>query len=218
MAVTLEPGSFDDWFVLMDGHRYVSDACVEGNAEEWRAILAALEAGEACSFKRCAMHFIAQGVEFWSPRNSVGRPWVCTRAELPALIESIRAAVAPAVAVPLTEPVGAYVAAPTRDEIERAWAVCRAADMKTICDLSLGSVAEVVRGSPSHEPTRYSDAEIRLARAVLVLRAALVEVTRERDEQGRQLDALMVMCPGCSEAGGAGLPVRHLPPICEVPR
>jgi hypothetical protein len=28
------------------------------------------------------------------------------------------------------------------------------------------------------------------------------------------LDEQMVECPLCSLAGGAGLPVRHLPPVC----
>jgi hypothetical protein len=41
------------------------------------------------------------------------------------------------------------------------------------------------------------------------------KAVEERDEVNRQLDDLTVLCKPCSEAGGAGLPIKHLPPVCD---
>jgi hypothetical protein len=65
--------SDDDWHVLFDAHmRYVSDACVEGSGDEWRAISAALRNGESESFKRCAVRFDGDDFSLYSPRNTCG--------------------------------------------------------------------------------------------------------------------------------------------------
>ena len=67
---------------------------------------------------------------------------------------------------------------PTNDEINDAFKVLREAQVGVLCNLSLGTVVEVAYGSPDYDPTRYSAAEVRLARALLVTRAALEEVSR----------------------------------------
>ena len=48
----------------------ISDACVEGNAEEMICIAEAIKARTLCHFERCAVAFWPDGVHFWSPRNS----------------------------------------------------------------------------------------------------------------------------------------------------
>jgi len=79
LPFVLRDGSMDDWYVLQD-HRwqYVSDACVEGDAEEWRQIATALIEGTSISFKRCAAvrkdeEWSQIVYEFYSPRNSQGK-------------------------------------------------------------------------------------------------------------------------------------------------
>lgn len=56
-------------FSFMDTAR-ISDACVEGTAEEMIEIARAIENRTSASFKRCAVHFGDDGVHFCSPRNS----------------------------------------------------------------------------------------------------------------------------------------------------
>lgn len=48
----------------------ISDACVEGSAEEMRAIAEAIKARGSASFKRCAVHVMGGVAYFCSPRNS----------------------------------------------------------------------------------------------------------------------------------------------------
>lgn len=54
---------------FMDTAR-ISDACVEGTAEEMRAIAEAIKARGSASFKRCAVHVKGEIAYFCSPRNS----------------------------------------------------------------------------------------------------------------------------------------------------
>lgn len=56
-------------FQFMDSGR-ISDACVEGTAEEMRAIAEAIKARGSASFKRCAVHVKGEIAYFCSPRNS----------------------------------------------------------------------------------------------------------------------------------------------------
>ena len=56
-------------FSFMDTAR-ISNACVEGTAEEMIAIAVAIKERTDESFKRCAVLFASDGVHFWSPRNS----------------------------------------------------------------------------------------------------------------------------------------------------
>lgn len=66
---------------------------------------------------------------------------------------------------------------PTRQQLETAYRAL-AGRVPAICDMSLGAIADIVRGSPEHDPDRYSDAEIRLASAVIVLAARCVQLER----------------------------------------
>lgn len=54
---------------FMDSGR-ISDACVEGSAEEMRAIAEAIKARGSASFKRCAVRVNGGTAYFCSPRNS----------------------------------------------------------------------------------------------------------------------------------------------------
>lgn len=63
---------------------------------------------------------------------------------------------------------------PSKTELEVSWRALRAAGVTAICDTSLGELGRIAAGSPEYEPTRYTPAEVRLAWAVLVLRAALL--------------------------------------------
>lgn len=66
--------SFGDFYVLVDSRDgYLSDACVEGHAGEWREMANALREQTAYSAKRCAVRFADGSALFWSPRNSMGR-------------------------------------------------------------------------------------------------------------------------------------------------
>jgi hypothetical protein len=51
----------------------MSDADVEGTAEEMIAIADAIDSRAHVSFKRCAVKWTDEHVEFWSPRNSQRR-------------------------------------------------------------------------------------------------------------------------------------------------
>lgn len=62
-----------NWYALHDATgRYISDACVEGNEQQWRDAAHALRGRHNFSVKRLAIRFVDQEVQFWSPRNSVG--------------------------------------------------------------------------------------------------------------------------------------------------
>lgn len=89
-ALTLRKSdSLDDWYVIewaehenrgwIERTEYggafrwsgrVSDADVEGTANEMRAIADAIEAGRSESFRRCAAHVCERGYQLSSPRNS----------------------------------------------------------------------------------------------------------------------------------------------------
>jgi hypothetical protein len=95
--VLVKSDSLDDWYVVeraehdgcqwleptgpnsmrfMDSAR-ISDACVEGTAEEMRELAKAIKARGAASFKRCAVRVDGERAYFCSPRNST------TEAEIP---------------------------------------------------------------------------------------------------------------------------------------
>lgn len=64
-----EPG----WWALHDANgRYVSDACVEGDDDEMRALAAGLRSGERVYFKRCSAWIEEGAWHFCSPRNTMG--------------------------------------------------------------------------------------------------------------------------------------------------
>lgn len=85
-AATLDSGS---WSRCMRSAR-VSDADVEGTAEEMRRIAVAIDGRAWVGFKRCAVQvFDSERVEFWSPRNSQS-PGVCTLAEADELSAQIK--------------------------------------------------------------------------------------------------------------------------------
>lgn len=54
---------------FMDSGR-ISDACVEGTAEEMRGLAKAIKARDSASFKRCAVRVDGELAYFCSPRNS----------------------------------------------------------------------------------------------------------------------------------------------------
>ncbi len=83
----------ETWGSIRDADdRYVSDACVEGDREQFIALAEALRAGESVSFKRLRAHRVKGGYEFASPRNTMGRSAFLADAHVPALIESIERA------------------------------------------------------------------------------------------------------------------------------
>jgi hypothetical protein len=49
---------------------WITDAGIEGDAEEMAEIAKAVEKGSRVSFKRCAVECRDNEVEFWSPKNS----------------------------------------------------------------------------------------------------------------------------------------------------
>lgn len=62
-----------DWFVFHDARgRYVSDACVEGDAEQMRSLAAGLRSGERVYHKRCSAWIEDGAWHFCSPRNTMG--------------------------------------------------------------------------------------------------------------------------------------------------
>ena len=98
----------DDWYLIVkaehDGREWrertgpnssrfmcserISDACVEGDAEEMVCIAEGVKARERRSFGRCAVAFHPDGVHFWSPRNS-GEDGVVTVEEADELADQI---------------------------------------------------------------------------------------------------------------------------------
>lgn len=105
--LVLDEGSFDDWYVLHEEpYRRINGADIEGTAEEWRAIAAAIDAGERAGFKRCAVNPYSDGHwDISSPRNSTNAT-VLTPSEAKALVVEIRRVLdtkeAPMSAVPTT--------------------------------------------------------------------------------------------------------------------
>lgn len=77
MSLTLEPGPFDEWWVLAGAENW---ACVEGSAEEWAEIADLLASGRngSVSHKRCAAvvgpmrDSGTDCVHLYSPRNASG--------------------------------------------------------------------------------------------------------------------------------------------------
>lgn len=63
----LEPTHYGSAF--MTSARF-SDADVEGTGAELLELAQAIEKREACYHKRCAVRFVGEKAEFWSPRNS----------------------------------------------------------------------------------------------------------------------------------------------------
>ncbi len=86
----------DDWYALHDAaSRYISDACVEGDTDEWRAAAAALRARENYSVKRLALSFVDGEIRFWSPRNSVGGYATLADSKADELADIIELTIAP---------------------------------------------------------------------------------------------------------------------------
>lgn len=59
----------------------------------------------------------------------------------------------------------------TLADVRRAYPVLLERGVEQIAGFTVSSLAVMAAGSPIHEPTRYSDAEVRLARALLVIGA-----------------------------------------------
>lgn len=71
MALQLRTSTLENWYVIerADGGR-VSDAQVEGTAEQVLAIAEAITERSSACFKRCAVECAKHYVRLWSPRNS----------------------------------------------------------------------------------------------------------------------------------------------------
>lgn len=67
---------------------------------------------------------------------------------------------------------------PTRAEVTAAYERLVDAEVERIGGFALRTLAEMARGSPDHEPTRYSPAEVRLAWHLIVLESERVEAQR----------------------------------------
>ena len=61
-----------DWWTITDDGAWISDACVEGTAEEMHEIARALRCGGSYFAHRCAVSWSNGHAEFHSPRNSSG--------------------------------------------------------------------------------------------------------------------------------------------------
>jgi hypothetical protein len=67
-----------EWWVEVGPNTYAfrmsawlsPEACIEGTADEMRALAAAIDCYSGVMFKRCAVQHTTAGVFFWSPRNS----------------------------------------------------------------------------------------------------------------------------------------------------
>ena len=109
MKLTLRKSdSRDDWHVIEqaehDGRLWMerigengaalrtsarfSDADVEGMAVEMRALAQAIRVRTNRAFKRCAVGFVGDAVDFWSPRNST-EPGRVSLADADALADEI---------------------------------------------------------------------------------------------------------------------------------
>lgn len=60
----------------------------------------------------------------------------------------------------------------TMEEVRRAYPALLEAGVSAVAGHSLSSLVVMAKGSPSYEPSRYSPAEVRLARALLVTAAS----------------------------------------------
>jgi hypothetical protein len=69
---------------------------------------------------------------------------------------------------------------PTRIELEASWQVLVALGIRKIGDLSLNEYGRIIAGSPDYDANRYSDAERRFARMIVVLRAELAQGSDEQ--------------------------------------
>jgi hypothetical protein len=69
----------------------------------------------------------------------------------------------------------AFARTPTRDQLARAWTLICNADVLAIGDLSRGELSRIAAGSPDYDPDRYTAAEVRLARIIVLLVALLVD-------------------------------------------
>jgi len=79
---------------FMCSERLSPEACIEGDAGEMLALAQAIKRQGAARFKRCAVHFEADGVHFCSPKNSE-RDAVVTVEEANELADQILAELTP---------------------------------------------------------------------------------------------------------------------------
>ncbi len=61
----------------------------------------------------------------------------------------------------------------TEEELQAAWGILHAAGIDEIAHISRSELGRMIRGSPPHDPARYSNAEQRMAVGLVVLRAEL---------------------------------------------
>lgn len=89
------------------------------------------------------------------------------------------------------------LAEPRRAEVEAYYQLLRKEGVEQIGGFRLSVLAEVAAGSPSHEPTRFSDTEVRLAWHLIVLRGEQVETDRAlaRWRRARELGGLGALGP-----------------------
>lgn len=69
----------------------------------------------------------------------------------------------------------AFAREPTTLQLERAWRAVCDADVLSVGDLSRGELSRIAAGSPDYDPQRYTAAEVRLARIIVLLVALLVD-------------------------------------------
>lgn len=69
-------------------------------------------------------------------------------------------------------------ARPTTEDLNTAWRLIldERAEPAPICDLSVGVIAAVAKGSPDYAPDRYSASEVNFARALLICAGAVARV------------------------------------------
>lgn len=85
-----------DWWVITDDGAWISDASVEGTAEEMHEIARAIRRSGSYFARRCAVSWSNGCAEFHSPRNSSGGiSQRFTQAEAMALAEQIEREVVP---------------------------------------------------------------------------------------------------------------------------
>jgi hypothetical protein len=69
----------------------------------------------------------------------------------------------------------AFARTPSREQLERAWTAICSADVLSVGELSRGELGRIAGGSPDYDPQRYTPAEVRLARIIVLLVALLVD-------------------------------------------
>lgn len=85
-----------DWWVITDDGLQISDASVEGTAEEMHEIARAIRQRGSYFARRCAVSWLNGCAEFHSPRNSTSSiSQRFTQAEAIALAEQIEREVRP---------------------------------------------------------------------------------------------------------------------------